>query len=277
MKSAFLLPFIGPLPSYFPFWAKSCEINADAFHWFVYSDQTDALAHVNPAVTIIPYRVEEIVKDFKEFVGIQIDGGNLRMLCNFRLLFYFLRRDREPLHQFGFIGYTDMDMIYGRLSRYLPDNMEQYAMVSADRARPCGPFTLIRTDRVETLSANDAVRKAMTMDVHRPFDESEEFLHIVAGGDQFWSQPDPLQPAMTWSFNHRKMFSVWEKGNVTVYDNRGHKRTGGFHHFSRYKDRPTFRILGSPEQDRKWAVCKKGIFPLRSTRDWLRLWLTLII
>ncbi|WP_419664177.1 DUF6625 family protein [Desulfosarcina variabilis] len=42
MKSAFLLPFMGPLPPYFAFWAKSCEANKDDFHWFVYSDQIES-------------------------------------------------------------------------------------------------------------------------------------------------------------------------------------------------------------------------------------------
>jgi hypothetical protein len=277
MKSAFLLPFMGPLPSYFKFWAKSCEINKDDFHWFVYSDQVESQGPVNAAVTLIPYSFGKMISDFKNFLNIEINNDNSRRICDFRLLFYFLRRDQEQLDRFDFIGYTDMDMVYGRLSRFMPPGMDCYTMISADNGHPCGPFTLMRLDRVRTLGHNDVVRAEMSKQRHRSFNESDEFLTIVADGDAYWCNADALQPMVVPPFNHRQVFSIWNNGHVTVYDNRGHKKDAGFHHFSRYKNRKRFKICGEPENNPVWAVCKRGILPIRSNWTLVKLWMSLIV
>lgn len=277
MTGAFLLPFCGPLPPYFAFWAKSCEINQSTFHWFVYSDQYPNKTAINAAVTIIPYNFKEMKHDFKRALAIDIDDTNPRKICNYRLLFYFLRRNHEVLDHFEFIGYTDMDMIYGDLARFVPRSMGRYTMISADAGHPCGPFTLVRMDRLRTVAGIDPIRSEMARKEYRAFDESEEWLNIVAGGGPSWCSPDPLQPAMTARMNHRKVFSVWQRGKVTVYDNHGHKTEGGFHHFSRYKSRRNFHVQADPQQDEKWAVFSKGIVPVRSARDWLRLWASLVV
>ena len=277
MKSAFLLPFMGPLPPYFAFWAKSCEANKDDFHWFVYSDQIESQASVNAAVTLIPYHFGKMRSDFKKYLDIDISDGNPRRICDFRILFYYFRREPDQLDRFGFIGYTDMDMIYGRLKRFMPSNMDRYTMISADTGHPCGPFTLMRIDRVRTLGENDIVRAEMSRQSHRSFNESEELLKIVSNGDAYWCRAGSLQPMMVAPFNYRQIFSIWNKGDVTVYDNRWHKKDAGFHHFSRYKNRKSFKIGGDAETDPIWAVCKKGIFPVRSNWTRVKLWMSLIL
>lgn len=277
MKTAFLLPYIGPLPPYFHFWAKSCETNANHFHWYVYSDHAQTIGQINPAVTIIPYQFEEIVHDFKLIMGIEIRHPSVRMLCNYRLLFYFLRRGREPLEQYHFIGYTDMDMIYGELERFMPANMDRYTLISADPGYPCGPFTLIRRDRLKTLSTDDATRRTMVSEgPYSAFDESKELLDIVAAKDAFWCRPDGLQPARTASFNRHRIFSIWKKGRVTICDNRGHRAEGGFHHFSRYKGGDRFAISADPDRDPAWAVYKKGILPVSGRWSMLKVWLSML-
>ena len=276
MKSAFLVPFMGPLPPYFAFWAKSCEINKRDFHWFVYSDQIDTKRAVNDAVTLIPYTYGAMIAAFKQYLNIDIDDSNPRRICDYRLLFYFLRRDHEQLDQFAFIGYTDMDVIYGELSRHVPENMERYTMISGDSGHPCGPFTLIRSDRVRALSSIDAVRTEMMIKEHRSFNESEAFLRIVSDGADFWCRADPLQPAMAPPISYQNNFSIWNNGKITVYDSRGHKKEGGFHHFSRYKNRKSFRVCADPQRDLKWAVCKKGFMPVDSKWTLVRLWFSLI-
>ena len=82
MKSAFLLPFFGPLPSYFQFWAKSCEINKDAFHWFVYSDAVSDYMKVNHAVTLIPYSYDHMIADFEQILNLRIARDNPRKVCS---------------------------------------------------------------------------------------------------------------------------------------------------------------------------------------------------
>ena len=277
MKSAFLLPYIGPLPPFLAFWAKSCETNAYHFHWYVYSDHAATIRQINSAVTIIPYQFEEMLHDFKSILGIEINHPTLRMLCNYRLLFYFLRRDREPLDQYRFIGYTDMDMIYGDLFRFLPPQMERYALISADPGHPCGPFTMMRRDRVMALQHCAAVRQAMNLAHYRAFDESKEFLDILSEGGPSWCQPDGLQPAITRKFNRHRIFSIWDHGRLTIYDNLGHRQEGGFHHFSRYKDRKTFRVQADPQQHSRWGTYKNGIIPISGRGTFLRMLYSMMV
>ena len=141
VSAAFCVPFFGPLPPYFIHWVKSCEINHGHFHWFVYSDHVRSRRRLNRAVTIIPYTFDAMAADFKNIFGIEIFRENLRMICNYRILFYSLRRGKEPLDRYDFIGYTDLDMIYGDLAQFMPKETRDYHMISGDDGHPCGPFT----------------------------------------------------------------------------------------------------------------------------------------
>ncbi|XPS87875.1 uncharacterized protein Dvar_58930 [Desulfosarcina variabilis str. Montpellier] len=82
----------------------------------------------------------------------------------------------------------------------------------------------MRIDRVRTLGDNDIVRAEMSRQCHRSFNESEELLKIVSNGDAYWCRSGSLQPMMVEPFNYRQIFSIWNNGDVTVYDNRWHKR-----------------------------------------------------
>jgi hypothetical protein len=277
MKSAFLVPFFGDLPAYFSFWAKSCETNHENFHWFVYNDRTASAYSLNEAVTMIPYQFDEMIADFKKMLSLKISGYRLRNVCDYRIMFYFLRRDREPLDDFDFIGYTDMDMIYGRLSDFLPSDMSRYAMISADDGKPCGPFTLISRSAVQSLSGFDKLKLIIQNQVHVSFNEAEDLMNFVSGGNPVFCHTDPLQPARTPGFNFRKTFSVWDKGRVKVWDNRGNEKEGGFYHFSRYKNKHGFRVKADALDREQWAVYRYGITDIRSKWMSYLLKLSLVI
>lgn len=277
VSAAFCVPFFGPLPPYFIHWVKSCEINHGHFHWFVYSDHVRSRRRLNRAVTIIPYTFDAMASDFKNILGIEIFRENLRMICNYRLLFYFLRRETEPLDRYDFIGYTDMDMIYGDLARFMPEDTRAYPMISGDDGHPCGPFTLMRRASMSALPGLPRVREAMEGREYWEFDESPEFMEIVSAGRPVCCRTHLLQPAMSDGVDHRKTFSVWDRGRVTVWDRRGHRMEGGFHHFSRYKGKRRFRIRPEAIENPAWGVCKYGILPVASRRAFWPLGLSLFV
>lgn len=276
-RSAFLVPFFGDLPPYFRFWALSCEPNYEHFHWFVYSDRITRKQAVNKAVTMIPYGFDEMVEDFRKLLGIRIPSHYVRKVCDYRIMFYFLRRDREQLDDYNFIGYTDMDMIYGRLRNHLPSDMGNYALISADDNKPCGPFTLMDRSCMRALLDSDKMATALEYPEHRTFNESRELLEIVAGNKPFFCSTDPMQPARTRGFNYRRSFAVWSDGEVTVRDNRGNVKEGGFYHFSRYKGRKRFRVREHSQENRQWGICKDGIMDIRSKRTFYRMKLSSLL
>ncbi len=93
--SAFLIIYFGELPSYFDFWAKSCDPYHKQFHWFVYSDQINQKIEVNKAVTLVPYGFERLCSDLKKFLDINIPNKNTRIICDCRLMLYPLREKKR--------------------------------------------------------------------------------------------------------------------------------------------------------------------------------------
>lgn len=277
VSAAFLVPFFGPLPTYFIHWVKSCEINHPHFHWFVYSDHVRSRRRLNRAVTMIPYTFDAMASDFKKILGIEIFRGNFRKICDYRLLFYCLRRDMEPLDRYDFIGYTDMDMIYGDLARFMPQDTRSYDMISGDDGHPCGPFTLMHRESASVLPDHPRVREEMAGREYREFDESPEFMETLSTGRPVYCRTRPLQPAMSPGVDRRKTFSVWDRGRVTVWDRRGHRMEGGFHHFSRFKGKKRFRIRPEAIAHPAWGVCKYGILPVASRRAFWPLGLSLFV
>jgi hypothetical protein len=274
-KSVFLVPFFGFLPGYFPFWAKSCEGNYHNFHWYVYNDKIEKKIAFNKAVTLIPYSFDEMMLDFKNYLDIDISSGYVRRVCDYRLLFYFLRREKEDFDQCNFIGYTDIDMIYGEIIKFIPQNADNYSIISANNEKPCGPFTLINKSCVELLVKSDIVKSNLESYQHNCFDESVELMNILSTDKPYFCTCNPMQPAICSGFNHRKTFSIWNNGILKVFDNRGNVKEGGFHHFSRYKNRKRFKIKGNFTPNDYWGCCKYGIIPIRSR--WANLLLRLSV
>lgn len=265
LKFAFLVPFFGPLPPYFDFWAKSCEPNHERFHWYVYSDQITSSYALNSAVTIVPYLFEEMRRDISSILNINIPENNKRKVCDYRIMFYFLRRHKEPLDSYDYIGYTDVDMVYGAIADYLPENVEQYALISANEGKPCGPFTLIKRPMLDILRESDEIKRCFEADVHLKFDESEKLMNILKNEQHaVFCHFSPLQPMRSLGFNYKRCFALWENGTVSVRDSRGNNRGGAFFHFSRFKGNRKFKIRSDALRSPQWVVCRYGIFVVKS-------------
>lgn len=257
-KSAFLVPFFGEFPAYFDFWVKSCEASQKDFHWFVYNDTIDKVLKPNPAVTIIPQQFEEMKTEFREKLNINIPGKFLRRVCDYRLLYYFTRKEKENLDDFDFIGFTDVDMIYGNLAACMPDNMSQYSMISADDGRPCGPFTLMNRSQLHLLLEWKHLKSEMEKEEHHSFNEAIELMEILSQKLPPFCKADPLQPQMA-TLNQRHHFGIWDNGEVIVHDCWQRKRSGGFYHFSRYKDKARFKIDPAAVKNTRFGIFKFGI------------------
>lgn len=277
VKSAFLVPFFGDLPPYFDFWAQSCEANHEHFHWFVYNDQISSRSQLNKAVTLIPYQFEEMKADLKSVLDLNIPGKHLRRVCDYRLLFYWIRREEEALDTFDFIGFTDMDMVYGELMAYMPENPLQYGMISADDDRPCGPFTLMKRDRMELLRQYPGFREEMERVEHRSFNEAVALMEIFAQDMPVHCRADELQPGMASNINSVHLFGVWDRGRVTVTDCWRRQREGGFYHFSRYKDKDRFAIDSAIVSRDQWAIHKFGICDPKTLWNRVKMTLSLYI
>jgi len=270
-KSAFLVPFFGKLPKYFDFWVKSCEINKDNFHWFVYSDAVKTTQKLNNAVSIIPFTFDEMRAQFEKKLGIVIKGRLIRRVCDYRLLFYFIRKEQENLNKFDFIGYTDVDMVYGEISKYLPKDMDQYSMISAHDDRPCGPFTLMNRSQMHYILEWEGIKEEMERERHQSFNESLILKELLSTELPAFCKANPLQPQRA-TLHFRHHYGIWEDGKVVVHDCFFRKQEGAFYHFSRHKRKKNFKIDPNVLNSESWGVYRGGIItakPLSSKLKFL--------
>lgn len=309
---AFLVIYLGPLPDYFPYWAKTCLPNSPACRFFVYTDQVDHKKAVNDAVTLVPYSFSELCRDAQQKLSIRIHKRNTRIVCDCRVLLYELRKQDESLDRYDMIGYTDLDVIYGQIDRFLPENPTVYSMISAHDNRPCGPFTLFNRTCLPEICRDEQVRGFFEsqMQIDDAFfdgeafcDENARFMPMsgntakdrIAGQIRFFHldesdiltdaakkqgpvylKSDPLQPTMTPHINHRKAIAFWDNGGLTVRDIWGRKKQGAVFHFSRFKNRSRFRITQDALSSDRLGIYKYGIISSGSLVSRIKMGLTLL-
>lgn len=309
-RSAFLIIYLGKLPGYFDFWAKTCAPNHDTCHWFVYNDHIRERTEYNKAVTIVPYTFEALCSDMASKAGIHIPDRNTRIVCDCRVMLYLLRKAEDHLDQYDFIGYSDIDVVYGRINDFLPENPTDYALISAHEHRPCGPFTLfnrtylgqiLSDPRIKTyleynfgnqvydsaayteaesafkpVSGNRQKDQIRDQTDFKHLDESDELVEIAARFAPVFCSPDSLQPTMTKGFNHRKAIAFWNRGRLTIVDNLGHKREGAFFHFSRFKNRKRFKVDPDVLSADHIGIYKYGFIAYKSPWTFIKLFLTML-
>ncbi len=307
---AFLILYLGELPSYFKYWAKSCEPNHTQFHWFVYNNGISEKKEYNKAVTLIPYSFEMLRSDLANSLDILLPPQNTRIVCDCRILVYAFRKDKDQLRQYDFVGYSDLDVVYGDISRFLPENPGQYSLISAADSRPCGPFTLFNRKYLKAILEDKRIKKRIEQNfekalctvpdtkddnsIFKPMsgnsikdkmaeylnfthlDESEELVEIAEAHAPVFCRAIPLQPTMDKGFNRRKAFAVWDNGHLFVRDIWGHKKEGAIFHFSRFKNRSRFNITPDALESHHFGIYKYGIISSRSVLSRLKMFLTLL-
>ncbi len=309
-SSAFLVLYFGPLPEYFKYWAKTCEPNHETCHFFVYTDQVKSRCRYNRAVTIIPYTFDQLCRDAAARFDIHIPAKNTRIACDCRLLLFGLRCSKENLDKYDFVGYTDLDVIYGKICDFLPCDPKSFSMISAHNDRPCGPFTLYRksvltdicTDRqikaffessraelfYETRLFTDCRSKFMPMSGNSAkdriaksicfshLDESDLLIKIAMKHGPVCCRAHPLQPTMAGKISHRKPLALWDRGRLSVRDALGRQAEGAVFHFSRFKNRSRFRISQDALKSDRFGVYKYGITGVNSGLARLRLYVSML-
>ncbi|MFA5904126.1 MAG: DUF6625 family protein [Desulfobacula sp.] len=309
-SGAFLILYIGELPPYFGYWAKSCETNHDRFNWFVYNDRIPEKKDYNKAVTLIPYSFNMLCSDLNSSLDIHLPQENTRIVCDCRIMLYAFRKDKEQLKQYDFVGYSDLDVIYGDITSFLPENPDIYFLISAEDHRPCGPFTLFNRKYLQAILEDDRIKIRLEknfdqslsaipglMDAGSTFkpmsgnstkdkiaehlkfthlDETGVLVEIAEAYAPAFCKAIPLQPAMGRWFNHRKAFAVWDNGRLYVKDIWGHKKEGAIFHFSRFKNRSRFNVTSDALEADQLGIYKYGIINARSVPTRLKMFLTLL-
>lgn len=118
--------WFGELPEWWELWWKNIEqLRADGYE-ILFEDNEDRFAE----------RVKRVL-------GVEYPRGDGRKVCDYRCTFGELYR--HELGDFSYWGHTDLDMVYGRVGHFLPDELlVGYDIFSNHDTYVSGPWSLYR-------------------------------------------------------------------------------------------------------------------------------------
>ena len=141
MKVLIILPYFGETPAWLDYFLKSCSYNP-GINWLLYS---------NIKLERRPYRnilIENAsIEDFNRLasskLGISIRISHPYKICDFRPAFGVIFKDY--IKNYGFWGYCDLDLIFGKISDFINrDHLKIYDVITSKPNYISGHFTLYR-------------------------------------------------------------------------------------------------------------------------------------
>jgi len=137
-KIAVILPYFGILPNYFKLFLKSAEENKD-FDFFIFTDcKVKSVSH---NIKIFHESFDWFQKKLQAVIDIPIVLDTPYKLCDYKPVYGQALQDY--INSYDFWGHCDSDIILGRLTRFLNDNI----LNSHDRIYHLGHFCLYRNNR----------------------------------------------------------------------------------------------------------------------------------
>lgn len=135
-KICFIICWFGKLPQYIPIWLKSCSYNLEYDFLMITDNANDYEFPVN-VKHIVFYR-EKFIRRVKERLTDKPSLEAPYRLCDYRPMYGIIFD--EELQSYDYWGYCDVDLVFGRISDFLPVS-EVYKYEAIFNA---GHFTLIK-------------------------------------------------------------------------------------------------------------------------------------
>jgi hypothetical protein len=193
--------YFGSLPSYFPAWLSSCELNSD-IKWFFFSDQSLDEVDFPPNVIPLNLRLDEVKKIFASFLGGEVVLNRPYKLCDFRP-FYWMLLDYMDV-SYSHWGHCDIDMVFGQINRFLDkDLLETY-----ERIFELGCFSLYK---------NSCIAKSMAFDPSNGMDWKTVISHPESFG---FDEHNGVN--LSWS----RFPEIWYRSSNDIFD--AEPRIAGF-------------------------------------------------
>ncbi|MEH6544045.1 MAG: glycosyltransferase [Porticoccaceae bacterium] len=142
-KALVIIPYFGRWPKWINVFMASCQVNDD-FDWLVLTD-------CGP-VDFPPGNVNFVDCTFKEYcefvsrrLGIKFVPESPYKLCDIKPALGFIHQDY--LEGYDYWAWSDLDLVYGDLSKYYAPYLGRYNLISNHATRVSGHFCLLRTGK----------------------------------------------------------------------------------------------------------------------------------
>lgn len=136
-KVALIIPYFGTLPSYFDLWLDSAANNKE-FAFLIYTDSFNKDQSKYENIFFHEMTFSDFSNRIKKLFDFSISLETPYKLCDYKPTYGAALA--EDLKGFDFWGYCDIDLIFGRLSNYITDEI----LNENDRIYNLGHFTLYR-------------------------------------------------------------------------------------------------------------------------------------
>ena len=169
-KIAIIIPYFGKLPFWIDFFLKSCSANQN-YTWYIYSDSF-ANKKTPENVIIRNTTFEKYNNLVSDRLGINFNPTSPYKLCDIKPALGYIHK--EELTSYDFIGFGDLDLIYGNLNTFFTEQkLNKYDIISTHSRRISGHLCILRNN-LSTLSAYKQVKnwkKFLSDPEHQHFDE----------------------------------------------------------------------------------------------------------
>ena len=260
---AIVVAYFGPAPFWLPAFLLSCRANPDV-RWLVYTD-FEAPPAVPPNVTLTPMRLEDLSARSSRAVGARIEIARPRKICDLRIAFgVALAEDLEP---FDFWAYSDIDIVWGDVRRFMTDDLlSAHDIVSSRKNRLSGHFTLFRNTPAiaRAFEFIPGVGAALANPDYLHLDE-HELTHSLktrassASGDEaprvYWRDGLTIDSAYQMALGDRDRL-WWRQGRT--FDASGRELI--YLHFHKLKKHMTTINFGFADNPAEFAIDRSGIW-----------------
>ena len=239
-----VVPYLGPLPAYFPLVLRSMAHNPDV-SWLLLTDQE--VPGAPPNVEVQRWAFDGLAARFQAHFDFPLCLPGPYKLCDLRPAFGEVFADE--LAGFDFWGQCDLDVVFGRIRDHLPA-----AALAADKVLFAGNFALYRnTPEAAGWFRHEAgrisYRDVLSTPRARHFDEWAGIYHLLADlGVRSWQE----EVVFDLSFARYRTRAehppgkdprryAWEDGEVAehrVVAGRVVRRTGLLVHLQKRRMRP---------------------------------------
>ncbi len=174
MKSIVLINcYFGKYPNYFNLFLDSCKKNP-TINYLLFTD--NVLSNTPENVTVVNTTFDEIKATIQNKFDFEISLDAPYKLCDYKPTYGYVFD--EYLSEYDYWGYCDIDMIFGDLRKFLPENI----LMNYDKFYKLGHLTIFRnTPEINTLFMDEKVvsyRDAFTTKKIAVFDEFEGIQKI---------------------------------------------------------------------------------------------------
>ena len=134
----------GDLPKWFPFYLRCCELNSD-IDFLILSDNKIHYDGIGDNIRIKKFTISDFNILASAKTGIPIEIKFPYKVCDFKPAFGNIFS--EDLKKYDFWGYCDSDIVFGKLSSYFKQQIEnKYDLISGYSDFISGPMCLVRNN-----------------------------------------------------------------------------------------------------------------------------------